>query len=264
MPIAARWASGSRTNTSPQSYGTLSHLCASVDHESAPSCPAIRWRSDGTAAAHSPNAPSMWTQASGRSSRTIAMAAASGSKAPLFTLPAWRQTIVGPLARPRFARNASRRMRPSWSAATRSGACSPNPSSRRPAKTVTCASSPMTTETRGPPCRPSASTSHPTRRRTASRAAASAVKLAIVAPVVKPTDVPRGRPNRSTSQWPATVSIGRGGRRGDRRRRVLVPHAGQPVRRDGRGQAAPDHEAEEAGPGHRHQPGRDLAREIAR
>ena len=26
----------SRTNTSPESYGTLSHLCASVDHESAP------------------------------------------------------------------------------------------------------------------------------------------------------------------------------------------------------------------------------------
>ena len=37
--IAARCASGSATNASPQSYGTLSHLCASVAHESARSTP---------------------------------------------------------------------------------------------------------------------------------------------------------------------------------------------------------------------------------
>ena len=35
MAIAARSASASRTNARPLSYGTLSHLCASVAHESA-------------------------------------------------------------------------------------------------------------------------------------------------------------------------------------------------------------------------------------
>ena len=53
----------SRTKTSPESYGTLSHLWASVDHESAAEWPRIRCRSDGTAAAQIPNAPSTWTQA---------------------------------------------------------------------------------------------------------------------------------------------------------------------------------------------------------
>ena len=37
MAIDARWAAPSRTNTTPESYGTLSHLWASVAQESAPS-----------------------------------------------------------------------------------------------------------------------------------------------------------------------------------------------------------------------------------
>ena len=47
----------------PSRTGTLSHLCASVDHESAAARPRMRWRSDGTAAAQIPNAPSTWTHA---------------------------------------------------------------------------------------------------------------------------------------------------------------------------------------------------------
>jgi hypothetical protein len=41
----------------PESYGTFSHLCASVAHESASATPSVRYRSFGLAAAHSPNAP---------------------------------------------------------------------------------------------------------------------------------------------------------------------------------------------------------------
>ncbi len=54
---------GSRTNARPLSYGTLSHLCASVAHESASSMPRVSRRRLGTAAAHRPNAPSTCTQA---------------------------------------------------------------------------------------------------------------------------------------------------------------------------------------------------------
>ena len=80
----------------PQSYGTLSVLCASVAHESAASCPATRCRSRGDAAAHSPNAPSTCTQAP--CSWATAMAGPNGSNAPECRLPACRQTIAGPLA----------------------------------------------------------------------------------------------------------------------------------------------------------------------
>ena len=54
---------GGRQNARPLSYGTLSHLCASVAQESACSAPAVRWRSAGEAAAHRPNAPSTCSQA---------------------------------------------------------------------------------------------------------------------------------------------------------------------------------------------------------
>ena len=45
------FASGREQKTSPESYGTCSHLCASVAHESARSTPRVRWRIDGVAAA---------------------------------------------------------------------------------------------------------------------------------------------------------------------------------------------------------------------
>ena len=62
------------------------------------------------------------------------------------------------------------------------------------------------TVTGGAPWRPCRSTSQPVLARTPCRAAASAVKLAIVAPVTKPTLVPAGSPSRSISQAPATSS----------------------------------------------------------
>ena len=85
----------SATIASPQSYGTLSVLCASVDQESAASMPAVRCRSRGDAAAHRPNAPSTCTQAP--ASCATAIAARKSSNAPEWMLPACSSTIAGPL-----------------------------------------------------------------------------------------------------------------------------------------------------------------------
>ena len=84
---------GSRTMARPLSYGTLSHLCASVAHESARPTPSTRCARPGDAAAHSPKAPSTCTHAP--ASLASGMARAKSSLAPVFTLPACRQTIVG-------------------------------------------------------------------------------------------------------------------------------------------------------------------------
>ena len=86
--------SGCAVNAIPQSYGTLSHLCASVAHESARSTPSTRWRSESGRAAQSPNAPSTCTHAFGAASRASAIAW-KGSNAPVLTSPACAQTIVG-------------------------------------------------------------------------------------------------------------------------------------------------------------------------
>ena len=58
MVMDAMCASGRAQKASPQSYGTLSHLCPSVAHESASATPSTRRRRSGLTAAHSPNAPS--------------------------------------------------------------------------------------------------------------------------------------------------------------------------------------------------------------
>ena len=71
---------------------------------------AIRWRSDGTAAAQIPNAPSTWTQAP--RSWAIGTSSSNGSKAPVFTLPAWAQTMIGPSMPASASRKASGRIRP--------------------------------------------------------------------------------------------------------------------------------------------------------
>ena len=181
-------------------------MWASVDHESAASWPRIRSRIEGTAAAQIPNAPSTWTQAP--RSCAIGISSASGSKAPVFTLPACVQTIVGPSIVASASRSASGRIRP-WSSdairRTRSPS-RPRPSIWSEAYTVTCVPAWVTTVTGGAPCRPCRSTSQPARASTPWRAAARAVKLAIVAPVTNPTLVPAGRPSSSTSQLPATSS----------------------------------------------------------
>ena len=61
----------------PLSYGTLSHLCASVAQESARSAPATRCRRRGLAAAQSPKAPSTCSQAPASSAASAI--ASSGS-----------------------------------------------------------------------------------------------------------------------------------------------------------------------------------------
>ena len=124
----------------------------------------------------------------------------------MFTLPAWAQTIVGPSIRARVSRRAAGRIRPCSSAATRWTRPRPRPSIWSETKIVTWASSPVTIEIGGAPTRPSSSWFQPTRSSTRWRAAASAVKFAIVAPVTKPTLEPAGSPNSSTSQSAATSS----------------------------------------------------------
>ena len=130
-------APASATIARPESYGTLSHLCASVAHESA----RARCRRPARAApeprpptgrTRRRRAPTRRARARCRRSRPI------GSLAPVLTLPACAQTIVGPShrrrARPRAHRRAcgpdrrperarSRRCRSRGSAARRPPRC---------------------------------------------------------------------------------------------------------------------------------------------
>ena len=82
----------------------------------------------------------------------------------------------------------------------------PGPGSAGPGRRVSWRCAPTSTRTRGDPDRPLPATSQPTRRSTASRAAARQVKIDIVAPVTKPTPLVSGRPRRSSSQALATSS----------------------------------------------------------
>ena len=113
----------------------------------------------------------------------------------------------------------------------------------------------VTTVTGGAPCRPCRSTSQPARARTPWRAAASAVKLAIVAPVTNPTLVPAGKAEQVHEPAP---------RRPPRRRRRQAtarttprsgPRRSSASRHRGGRQAAPDDEAEVARTGARDEPG---------
>ncbi len=132
--IAPRCAARSATTASPQSYGTFSHLCASVAHESARSIPATlpRWR--GLAAAHRPNAPSTCSHAPARSA--MSATSSSGSIAPVLTLPACAHTISGPCAPTSTSDSASARIAPASSTATGSMQAVPSPSSRSARSTV--------------------------------------------------------------------------------------------------------------------------------
>ena len=99
----------------PQSYGTLSHLCASVVHESARSTPATRWRSARADGRPQPErAVDVEPGARGLGARRRSPSA--GRTAPVFTSPAWAQTIVGPPVAERRRAARRRRIRP-WSSA---------------------------------------------------------------------------------------------------------------------------------------------------
>ena len=125
-----------------------------------------------------------------------------GSKAPVFTLPACRQRMVGPES---FG-SAAGRSRPWASTGTRVRRLRPRPSSPMDLNRVGWASSPTITVIGGAPNRPWASTFQPAFLSTAPRAAASAVKLAMVAPVTKAPAQVAGRPSSSRIQRRLTVS----------------------------------------------------------
>ena len=96
-PSSRRGATpGARRTTSPESYGTLSHLWRPSS-----TSPRARRRdevaSPGRAAAQSPNAPSTCSHAPAPRQRRRSRA--NGSNAPVFTSPACAQTIVGPSSR---------------------------------------------------------------------------------------------------------------------------------------------------------------------
>ena len=142
-------------------------------------------------------------------------------------------------------------MRPCPSTGSTNARERPRPSRPSTRRTVECTSAPTTTVTGGAPCSPSSSTFQPARASTACRAAASAVKLAIVAPTTKAPPLPAREVQRV--ERPAQR------RRLDRRRRrrhhveraVLIPGRGQPVRGDGHRQRTAVDEAEVAAAGHR-------------
>src|SRR5581483_2717179 len=203
-PIARRCGSGCAQSTIPESYGTFSHLCASTDQESARSAPATRCANRGLAAAQRPKAPSTCSHAP--ASAAAAAISAKESNAPVFTSPAWAQTIAGPPPSASASLSASACIRPWSSTSTRSTEPVPSPISRRARYSVECAFAPARTRIRGAPVRPSRSTSQPTRSRTWLRAAASAVACAICVPVTNAKDRARGRSSSSTSQRPATSS----------------------------------------------------------
>jgi hypothetical protein len=120
----------------------------------------------------------------------------------VFTLPACTQIIVGPL----MGGSASTRMRPWLSVGILTTRLRPRP--RIPSDFVTdgCASTPTITVIEGAPGSPSASTFQPTRLSTAWRAAASAQRLATVAPVTKAPPHSGGNRRTSSNQRSATCS----------------------------------------------------------
>ncbi len=131
----------------------------------------------------------------------------TGSTAPPFTFPTWRQAIVGPSTAEAAAAKASGSTRPAASAGTTAAVAAPRPIARSAASIESCRSAPTSTCTCGAPCRPWASTSQPWAARTWLRAAARHAVLAIWPPVTNPTDAARGRSSSSSIQPAATCSI---------------------------------------------------------
>ena len=98
-------------------------------------------------------------------------------------------------------------MRPCASTGTFVTRVRPKPSIPSALVTLGCTSSLTITVTGGAPNMPSASTFQPARSSTVCLAAASAVKLATVAPVTNAPPHPAGSPNSSTSQLSAVCSM---------------------------------------------------------
>ena len=229
----------------PQSYGTLSHLCASVAHESASSAPRTRWRRAGLAAAQRPNAPSTCTHAPAvRASRQTS---SSGSIAPPLTLPAWATTIAGsPGDAASACASASARSAPPASTATGSTQPVPRPSRRSARSTVTWRSAPASTPHPRRPDQPVALdvVPHGGQHAMARRGEAGDVGHLATG------DECERRALRQPEQrrQPASRDLLDGGRRGRRvgQARVLIPGGSEPVGGDRGRVGAAHHEAEEA------------------
>ncbi len=164
--------------------------------------PAVRCTVPGAVVAQRPNAPSTCTHAPAACARS--QISGKGSKAPVLTLPAWTQTTVGP----EIGGSASARILPCASTGTLTTLLRPSPRSPNDLNSVGCASAPTTTVIIGAPKSPSASTFQPTRWSNTLRAAASAEKLAIVAPVTKAPPDCGGNLKRSSSH-PRAISSSR-------------------------------------------------------
>ncbi len=120
------------------------------------------------------------------------------------------------------------------------------------------------TRTRGAPCKPSDSTSQPASASTWWRAAASAVKFAIIPPVTKPTDALGREAEQVDDPAGRRLLDHRRRGRGDVEARVVVPAAREPVGGE-RGRVAPaDDEAEVARAGNADEAGPRRGRRAAR
>ena len=176
--------------------------------------------------------------------RRASAIASSGSKAPVFTLPACAQTIVGPLADP------ERLLQPTGSQPAlvvgrdRLELPRPRPSRRRAGRRDVRLGA---VTTRIAARRTARRARRPSRRARARwwRAAASAVTLAIWQPVTKPEGDAVREAEQVVEPSPATSSPRRR-RAGDDQARVLIPGRGQPVGGQRCRQRAADDEAEVA------------------
>ncbi len=210
----------SATIATPQSYGTLSVLWASVDQESASSKPSARCRNRGDAAAQRPNAPSTCTHAP---------AVVRDRDRGLEVVERARVDVARPAAarsstrcRPRASRGAGRRgCVPAHRSAQRSG-CRGRGSA--PARSMApWRSAPTMKRTaghrRGPPFDIPAAR----RRMTTSRAAARHVNWAIVAPVDEADLAARGEAEQVEQPLAGELLGGRRHRRDDAERRSSGP-----------------------------------------
>ena len=258
MRIAARWAAGSRDERQAAVVGHVEPLVrvgrprvgaldAGDEVRAAPARPPPTGRRRRRRAAT--------RRARGRPPAI----ASSGSNAPVFTLPACAQTIVGPSPRSSAASSAPARIRAlpvgghahdGAAARGRAAAARRTPSRAPPRRRARAA--------RGAPCRPSRlDVPAGAARARAWRAAASAGDVRHLARrSTKPTLArpPAARAGRAASRA-ATSSTSGGGGRHDVQPGVLVPGGGQPVRGERRRQRAAGHEAEVARPGGGDEPG---------
>src|SRR5213594_606551 len=244
--MAACRCRGSRTKTMPLSYRTLSHLWASVAHESASAKPFTRCARAGAAAAQSPKAPSTWTQAPASLAR--GMISAAGSNAPVLTSPACRHTIVSASSRG----IASLRILPWPSTGALITRSRPRPSSVNALRTLMDLLADDDRDRRRSKQAPCLHIPSPPREQcVSSRRQAGEVRLRRAGD--EAGTALRRQPQQA--QHPAHrdfLELG-GDRREDHDTRVLIPGACKPVRRQRRRKGAADDEAEEtpARRGHR-------------